>query len=250
MYQRNIPHLPEEFSREEFINHVFDLGLRNSHSYESIITSVQLGDKFVNYQGPRTAFRMLTLEERTLYNEEKAKYPDEFNSGHITNSILDSREWTFIDEIVPQVYSIELAYTVTVIVAKANEEYGYRSITYAASDIVNRYVIKMEWEICILFEYHIRIYNFLTILARLCPNKQLRLGSIFQDISKEVCLSLLDKDPKIVTIAILILHHRRKLQAFRTNRKRIFHQTMLLIAHEYELNLGVLLREYIRIKNL
>ena len=250
MYQRDIPHLPTKISREEFVDHVFELGLRNSHSYESIMVSVQLGDNFVTFSGDRVPFIELNREEKIIYREERKrrkKIPEIIHDTSVIEHILNQRPKTFIDEVVPQVYSIELAHVVTVIVAKANEEFGYKQTCYAVADTCNHYVVKMEWEICILLTYHIKIYTFLSVL---CWEKRLILRSMFQDLCREICMNyaLLHKDPRVVALAVIILFHRKRLRAIQTSRRRIFHEIMLLIAREYELPVKDILQEYIKLK--
>lgn len=236
MYQRDIPKLPKTITRNAFVNMVFDLGHRYQHGYDTIVASVQLGDYFVSFKGERRPFFLLS-------QGEKIEQPP------------------FMYELVPQIYSTELAYVVTVIMAKSNEDDGYQCTDDAVSDTNNRYISKMEWEICTLLNFNIKVYNFITligtiILTTLNNNEttddlsSFTLHSMFFDLSKEICLNrdLLAKDPKVIVTGCILLHQAGKLRAARTNKERKFHEAMMKISREYELDLDELLNAYIKFK--
>lgn len=214
MYERDTPHLPNAITREEFVDHVFDLGLRHYHSYSTCIAAVQLGDQFVTFTGKLIPF----------INES---FPD--------------------NECVPQIYSLELAYITTVILAKYCEDWGYKCTKQAVIDTDNSYVIKMEWEICRMVDFHIKINNFMTVMGELLWDDTKQWHPMFWDLSKEVCLNpiLLSTRPDVLILGILLLWHNKSLKAMRSYKERIFRDTMICIAHEYEVTLEELLRAYI-----
>jgi hypothetical protein len=228
MYERDIPHVPSEVTREEFVHHVFDLGFRYYHSYSTCIGTVELGDKFVSFTGARTP------HTSTLF-------PD--------------------NECVPQIYSLELAYITTVILAKRYEDHGYKSTKQAITDTDNSYIIKMEWEICQILNFHITINNFMTTMGELLwdgtsnvsdVNNILPWHPMFWDLSKEVCLnrSLLSARPHTLILGIMLLWNSGSLRAMRSYKQRIFRDTMMRLAYECEVPLEELLRGYITIKQV
>lgn len=248
MYTRNISRLPEEISRDEFVNIVFDLGLMHQHGCDTIVASVELGDYFVSFRGNRIPFVQLTKKERMKRKSREKK-------GERVEKT------TFKEEVIPQVYSVELAHVVTIIIAKYNEDDGYNWTDDAIDATNNDYVIKMEWEICIMLGFHIKVRNFITLIGeiiwsittedeRIHESSSLRLHSMFWDLSKEICMDqkLLATDPRALVMGCLLLQQRGKLRAVRINKERIFRATMNLIAHEYELDINDLLNTYIKLK--
>jgi len=220
MYQRDISHLPTKISRDHFIDLIFDIGTRYSHGYDSIVASVQLGDYFVNYKGTRKPF----------YNNDTSSS----------------------NELSEQIYSTELAHVVTVIIAKFNEDYGYNKTKLAVSDTNNKYVIKLEWEISMILNFHVRVNNFITVISKLiCSNYShnplytFKFGSIFYDISRDICNNqdLLSKNPYLIVAALLLLHKHGKLRSIKIHKQRIFSETICLISDEFELDIPILLNE-------
>jgi len=265
MYRREIPKLPIPISRDNFVELVFDLGRENSHGYDTIIAAVQIGDYFVSYSGDRVPFRPLSQAEKNLFEIQEKRFGWQLNETildlgdemKLMNDILANRDRiTFMDELVSQIYSVELAHVVTVISVKCNEDFdsGYDSIKDAASDTENSYVKKMEWEIFTLLGFKFKVYNFITVIGILLIRNNEhppRLGPVFWDISKEICLNrnLLTKDPRTIVLGILLLGRAGKLHAIHTHRERIFHELMKKLAHEYELNLSEVLQAYITLKH-
>lgn len=225
MYQRDIPKFPVKINRREFVNYVFDLGRRYNHGYDTIITSVEIGDKFVSYTGHRES-----------YVDQKYYCHD------------------IILNLVPQEYSIELAHVVTVIAAKCNEDFGYERTWSAMADTQNRYVIKMEWEVCMVLGFRVKINNFISAISDILCHHHIVdskiLGSVFWDLSKDICMNqeLLNINPVVIIMATILLYKCGKLRAIRSNRERTFLNIMQQVAHEYEVPLIDVLRSYISIK--
>jgi hypothetical protein len=230
MYQRDIPHLPIKIDRDQFVEIVFYLGLIHRHGYDTIVASVQLGDTFVS--DPK-----IQLQDTANYEIQSTTICDQSNQVEIMN------------EPVPRIYSNELAHTVTVIAAKANEDYGYMNIKDAIIDTENSYVLKIEREICVMLNFHVKIHNFITTIGVLLYDKVQHplLGSEFWDISKQICMDpvLLKMTPRTLILGLIILFRHKKLRASHDNRKRIFTDTMMQISKEYELDLSDVLKEYV-----
>lgn len=142
-YTRNIPKQPVPITRACFVDLIFDLGEQADHSYSSIMAAVELGDAFVNYRGPRTPYLLrASLDDQSI------------DAG-------------LCESPVPQVYSVELAHAVSVIIAKINEDYGYSQTRTAIEDTDNLYTLKIEWEVCLVFDFRIRVNNLMTLMGDL-----------------------------------------------------------------------------------
>lgn len=262
MFQRDIPKLPIPISRDIFVDLVFDLGRENSHGYDTIIAAVQLGDYFVSFTGSRVIYRKLVEVEKDTYNVKKTALKrfldlrdlDYRQKGEIIDEILMERKRTFMDEPVPQVYSIELAHVVSVIAAKCNEDFsGYRT-REAIFETDNCYIIKMEWEIFSIIGFRLKVCNFITVIGSIIEEilgseKSPYLGSQFRDISREVALDpkLLAINPRTLVLGMILLGNR--LKALRTYRERIFSKTITNLVQEYELKVEDVLQAFIRIKS-
>jgi hypothetical protein len=228
MYQWDIPHLPEKISRQEYVDIIFNIGHKHRHGYATIISAVQLGDFFVSFTGPRIS---------------------------VSNNNDSYDLYDIMNELVPQVYSIELAYVTTIITAKFNEDYGYRNTALAMNDTKNRYVVKMEWEICILIKFNVKIYNFISVIGnKLYTDSNIgrfrNFGPQFWDLSKDVCMDreLLSMNPKALICGFILLVRYDKLKASIQYRKRKFYNMMKQISYECEVPLIDILREYILVK--
>lgn len=44
----NSSRVPESIGRDKFVEHIFDIGLERDHGYDTLITSVNIGDKYVS----------------------------------------------------------------------------------------------------------------------------------------------------------------------------------------------------------
>lgn len=261
MYQRDIAKLPVPIDRTDFIELVFDIGREHRHGYDTIVASVQIGDWFVNYKGERNCLRPLTNQERLIVEEEKLEISRKTNIRYFDmssdvedeciNKVVSQRQQDEImDKLVPQVYSTELACVVTLIACKCNEDFnsGYCHTDAAVSDTMNCYVVKMEWEIFDLLGFGFKVYNFISLIGTFLETPQ--LGSVFWDISKDICLNqpLLTKNPQTVVLALLILGRRGQLRAVHKHKERMFQETMKKLAHEYELDIRSVLQAYIQNK--
>lgn len=230
MYRREIPHLPNVTSRKEFVELVFDLGLRLEYGYDTLITAVEIGDRFISHEGHRIPY--------TSYKKDQ-------------QNKLTSDQIKIITELVPQVYSRELAYVSLVISADINEDDGFQ-IEKAAEELENGYVYKMQWEISMMNNFCIRNHNFITLLVSLIPDKKYVFDRMFWDLSRVICMdeTLLHTNPITITLAIIILIKRDKLRAQKQYNQRIFQTLMIQISKEYEIPLSDLLLEYIKHKLL
>lgn len=223
MYTRDIPKLPNEMSREKFVDLVFDLGSTYNHQYESIVESVMIADRMISYHGMRYLF----------------------------NNLPKINKIDIMCEPIQQHYSIELAHVVTVIISKVNEDTRYDTIA-SINNTDNIYVLKMEWEICLMLEFKFRCHNFMTdIGCLLYENFHTQLSSIFWDLAKDICMNknLLQMSTTTLLTGIVILYQHNLLKAIRTNKERYFFTTMFSIASEYELDLISVLKAYIKYKS-
>ncbi len=224
MYLRDIPRLPIEISRSNFVNEVFELGTFHQHGYHNIIASVQLGDFFVNYPHPRTyIFQPFTPKEIDLWEDHQL----------------------LLTKPCPQFYSIELAHVVTVIISKFNEDYGYHKTFDAISNTENRYIIKLEYEICNLIQYQIKIYNFITIIYNHITDPTRHLDSFFLDFSKYICLDpiLLSTNPYILLSCSIYLHQKNKLSPFFIHNQNNFITLMTNLIIEFDLDPELVIKQ-------
>lgn len=229
MYLHDEPYLPKEINRNKFVDIIFDLGYYNQHRYDTIIAAVQIGDYFVSYKGKRTPYIPIS-------------------------SKIDISKYDFMKELVPQIYSEELAHVVTTISSSINEIIEY-NINRVVVDTVNYYVYKMQWEICMVIGFSFKINNFMTVIHELITicnknNIDLRMSSVFWDISKAICMNIkyLQTNPKVILLAIVLLYNNNKLKAIKEHRKRIFQSLVIRIVNEYELSLSEFLNIYIKLK--
>lgn len=203
MYQSSLIKDPINITREEFINTVFNIGMEYSHGYDTVVSSVILGDMFVK------------------------------NSN---------------------VYTLELAHIVSVLMAKCNEDSGYLSTKKALANVGNKYIIQLEWKILKMFNYSIKFKSFINLFNELilfCSKgyKFQTLSGFFYDLSKEVCINqLLFLNPKAIIIGTVLLYKRKKLKALRMYKERIFKEIIVRICDEYDIELDLFIKTYINIK--
>lgn len=254
MYQRDIQFLPIKITREEFVNIVFDIGLQYCHGYDTIIAAVQIGDKFVSTIKDNTCDISIPIDKDgyiSSSNDDNASYDDDDEDIFATNDELQVNKCANSLSITERYYSNELAYTTTVLVCKANEDDGYKSIETAVTDTGNGYVYILEWEICHVIGFNVKINNFMTFIGRLLDIIGITsvLPSVFWDLSKDICMNieLLKINPLTILIGCILLNHMGKLKAIRTNKERVFHNIMVQVSKEYEIDLEELLRKYIDI---
>lgn len=228
MYHRDIPKLPLGISRPEFVHEIFDLGTHYSHGYDTIVATVQLGDFFVNSPNHRDfLFIPFTEKEQQLWKDYQE----------------------LLTTPCSQIYSTELAHVVTVIIAKYNEDEGYINTTDVLITTDNRYIIKMEWEICKLIDYHVKINNFITVISNLIGQyitTDWKYGSFFRDFSRQICLDpiLLSTNPYTIIFSAIFLHRQNKLKAHFIYKENKFLDIIANIIHEYELDLDEFVKEY------
>lgn len=127
-------------------------------------------------------------------------------------------------------YSVELAHVLSVIVAKANEEHGYREIRFAIKDTNNESLSSMEWEILGYLGFQVKVKNFVTLFAelirRMLPeSREFFLGPSFLGLSLVICSDkkLLSACPVSQVFAAILLFRNGKLEIpeIGTNREEI-----------------------------
>jgi hypothetical protein len=222
MYQRDIPKLPIRISRSHFVDEIFYLGIHYQHGYDTIVASVQLGDFFVNYSQPRSFCYRPSTKDYYVWKDKLLATP------------------------CPQFYSIELAHVVTVIIAKFNEDYGYINTTNAIINTENRYIVKLEWEICNLIQYHVKIDNFITVMSNYMNLSNRKFNSFFLDFSKYICLDpkLLSTNPYILIYCSVYLYQKGKLVPYFIHKENVFINTMTTIIQECDLDPDAFIKEY------
>ncbi|CAH6419425.1 Hypothetical protein HVR_LOCUS620 [uncultured virus] len=178
MYQRDIPKLPTKITREEFVNEIFNLGHDSNHNYDTMMLAVQVGDYFVDYQGPRTPYigwkrkeyKKVILPQKKSISQLKRNQQKKIDTRGFTFE-LSSRDPRYdphgiADVLSEQIYSKELIHTVTAIAADYNEDRGY-DIDDANYNCNNAYVYKLQWEICRILKFHIRPINYLKLIGEI-----------------------------------------------------------------------------------
>jgi hypothetical protein len=258
MYLRDIPRLPISIPRGDFVNLVFTLGDEHNHNYASIVSSVQLGDTFNRFKGKREAFvpgRRHVIESNEMAEDQHydTVVPDliEYdNENDAPNSLPKESIEPILLEVVPQCYSVELAYVVTVLIGKFNEDNGLRFTKTAIDEVENCYIQKMEWEIYFLLHHTIRVDNFVTTMCN-CLGDRVRsqriLPSVLFDICWDICLNetVLGMSHRTIITAIIVLGRRKQLTSVTKHRERRFAAIMLKLSEEYEIDYPHILQAYI-----
>lgn len=229
MYKREVPHLPKTVSREQFVSEIFDLGLRFEYECDTLVTAVEIGDRFVSYKGDRVPYKD--------YKRANRNY-------------LTPQQINIIEELVPQVYSRELAHISLVISANFHEDVAY-SAYQVADELGNGYVFKMEWEICIMNNFSIRNGDFINLLTLLTLKEKYDIRGELWNLTRSICMdqTLLYANPITVITSIIVLTEIGKLRAYTEYRERIFMNLMLTIAEEYDIPVSDLLQAYIKHKS-
>ena len=224
MYLREIPRLPETVPREEFVKEIFDLGLRLGYGCDSLVAAVEVGDRFVSFEGPRVPY--------TSYKKGR-------------RDRLSPSQVEMLSNVVPQVYSIELAHVSAVISTDIGEDDRY-SIDQVANELENGYVYKMQWEICMMNNFSIHSRNFITLMTPLIWDPEVRVSQMFWDLSRAICMdkTLLNANPITVVAAIICLAKRGRLRAAREYRERIFKEVIVQVGKEYEIPVSDLLKAF------
>lgn len=221
MHQRDTYKLPIEIIRVEFVNIIFDIGSSNFLGYDTIVSAVQIADNFITYP-------------------------------HSRKSFIDSCSTLTINP-TPQYYSLELAYATLSIVSKANEDRSLSTSTLIAK-AANKYVLKIEHELCFILNFHIRVDNFMTLIGSLLCNPDdvcIHLEDIFWDLSKFICLdeNLIKMDPITLVLGIILIYKYGKLKVIKDIRKRYFQNMIRDLAYEFETTTENVLDRYIDFKN-
>ena len=230
MYRRDIPHIPNIIPRNKFVDEIFQLGLNLGHGYDTLITAVIIGDNFVSFNGERSPYKYYKENNRDKLTEEQIK---------------------LINELVPQEYSRELAHVSFVISSNLIDDWGY-PIEDAANELNNGYVYKMQWEICMINNFHFSNDNFLSNLFTLIDYNNINnISDMFWDLTKHICMdmSLLYASHSIIILAIIILIKHDRLRAKTDYHKRIFQNIMIRTSQEYEIPLNTILQAYISYKS-
>jgi hypothetical protein len=222
MYQWQIPKLPTEIKRDHFVKKVFDISNDYHHGFASMVQAIIIADDFVNNQ-----------EQRTPYLFQDKDITDQFN------------------ELSEQIYSQELAYVVVLITGKLNEDDGYTKTKQAIYDTNNIYVVKIENEIYKLYNFNLKIDNFISVLGKLNSSlhTNLQLSNMFIDLCKIICMnkSLLYCKPATIILALVILNKKKKLSIMKNYRYKIFETLIINISLIYDIPIDNILSSY---KNL
>lgn len=228
MYLRDIPHLPKAILRKEFVKCVFDIGYLQDFSPCTLITAVKIGDNFVSFTGPRFSYKSCKLSKRRE---------------------MSSDEINILEDLVPQVYSIELAHVALSISSLFNEDETY-SIDEAGDELNNSYVFKMQWELCMLTNFTVKNENFLTLICHLIPETEFLLSDKFFDLSYTVCLdlTLLNSNPINILLSIIALSKLNKLSAQKMYRERIFKTLFYKISEDHEIPVDLIVSNYLKFK--
>jgi hypothetical protein len=202
MYERNNIKNPKLCKRDEFINEIVYLNQHYGHNYDTALMSIKIGDDFCQ-----------TNKEGKIYTNKyiKLNYPSE------------------------RIYSIELAHVVTIISAKINEDTRYSETINAAKDLINNFVIKLEWEICFLFDFTFKRSYLMSSIVNILgysDSKNSLYFELIKDISK---LSLVTVDSYLLSLIIVWLFKYKKLKAYYTVRESKFIKLITLISQEYEI---------------
>jgi hypothetical protein len=219
MYQWQIPKLPTEINRDHFVKNVFDISNDYNHGFSSMVQAIIIGDDFVNHK-----------EQRTPYIFQDKDITDEFN------------------ELSAQIYSDELASVVVLITGKLNEDDGYTKTKQAIYDTNNIYVVKIENEIYKLYNFNLKIDNFISVLGKLNSSLQtnLQLSNMFVDLCKIICMnkSLLYCNPATIILALFILNKKKKLSIMKNYRYKIFETLLCNISLIYDIPIDNILTSY------
>jgi hypothetical protein len=219
MYQWQIPKLPTEISRGQFVKKVFDISIQYNHGFDSLVQAIIIADDFVN-----------TKEERHPYIFQDKDINKEFN------------------ELSAQIYSEELASVVVLITGKINEDNGYIKTIQAIYHTNNVYVMKMENEIYNLYNFNLKIDNFMSVLGKLNSSLQtnLELSNMFIDICRIICMnkSLLYCKPCVIILSLCLLNKKKKLSIMKNYRYKIFETLIINISLIYDISIDNVLSSY------
>jgi len=164
-------------------------------------------------------------------------------------------------------YCKELAYAVTVIAAKVNEDYGYDNINKAVFDCNNSYVKELEWRICDRLNYSFQTRNFASFVAFHLTEFHLTgttyfkmginsLGVDFKYLFTYISLhpTLLTVNPFTILLALKLISNKRYKQnkclchIFWTARDATLGALFETISRRYKLPLEKVIRAYITVK--
>lgn len=177
-----------------------------------------------------------------------------YNHGY--DSIIASVQLgdQYID-MTNNIYSSELAHVVTLIIGKFNEDHGCTETRLVLTNTNNKYIVQLENEIYSMIGFHVKIYNFITVIEDLLLSYNENFDpsyyhSLFYDISKDICQDkkLLSLNPRAIIIGIIILYKRGLLKSYKINKQRIFLNFIEKISQEYEVDMYAMLHAYIELK--
>ena len=219
MYQWQIPKLPKEINRDQFVKKVFDISNEYNHGFDSLVQAIIIGDDFVNNKTHRIPY---------IFRDKDIT--DEFNA------------------LSEQIYSDELACVVVLITGKLNEDIGYIKTKQAIYDTNNIYVMKMENEIYNLYNFNLKIDNFMSVLGKLNSSLQtnLELSNMFIDICRIICMnkSLLYCKPCVIILSLCLLNKKKKLSIMKNYRYKIFETLIINISLIYDISIDNVLSSY------
>jgi hypothetical protein len=219
MYLRDIPRLPIEITRTQFVNNIFEIGNDRSQDYDLMMTAVRIGDLFVN-------------------NSQNRKICTWSNRG--------SSE-PFMNEPIPPIYSNELAHVCLIISSKFRESDSYSRIIQAAIETDNGIVYKMEWEVLSCLDFCIPKIPFIICLGLFTPKTHTMIRRDWGELMKDLCSgAIYMENPFTILLAVKLLYRSGRLRADLTYRQIRFLRIMTILSKEYEVSLVEILRTYIQ----
>lgn len=209
MYERDLPKIPIQISREDFIYEIFSICKSKELHYDIMISAVAMADTFI-------------CDTRG------------FNCDWI------ARSYDFMCVPAPKIYSIELAHIVIVLFSKLYDENRYPT-RLAVVELKNCYIYKLEWEIVMSINYKFDVKEVFSDLY--IPSTSLLLHCLTYDI----CLyKLWNFDIKLICISVILLNRHSKLRAQTYVKKIKFMRLLNLLKSEYDTEYTTFCAAYIK----
>lgn len=204
MYKRDNIKNPQQCNRDKFISEVIYLNHHYGHTYDTALMSIKIGDDFCQCKKLGTIY--INKDINLNYQVER-------------------------------IYSVELAHVSTIIAAKINEDHGYDSTSNAAKDLMNNFVIKLEWEICYLFNFTFKrsyLMSSIIDILRYADSKNTLYYELIYDINN---LTLVTINNYSLSSIIVWLFKNKKLKAYHRVRELKFIKLVKIISNEYNVDI-------------
>lgn len=132
----------------------------------------------------------------------------------------------FIKTSVGVKYSLELAHVASILAAKSNEDFGYRSTLIAADELQNGIVYQLEHDILEKLDFRLVNNRLIEKMVRLTPSTELWLKhSILMGLTISLARNqkvFANVNPKTLVIAIMLLYRHNKLKLTKSVRQYKF----------------------------